>query len=149
MVSESLLRALNDALIDAGNKRNTLQFGVNDLREVLANAKASLQRAEIQESNAVSANDRKNTEHRELLDYYNGLANKNGLGSILTRIELLASEQLETHRHLQTSRDIRMDCHRKWDQAQTNLAVAEKALEEATKDWQRMSAELEKVRNEK
>ena len=84
-----------------------------------------------------------------MLDYYNGLADKAGLGSILNRIELLAREQLETHRHLQTSRDIRMNCHRQWDQAQTNLAVAEKALEEAVKEWRRMSAELEKARDEK
>ncbi len=148
MVSESLLRTLNAALIDAGNRRNALQFGVNELRSVLANAKASLQRAEVKESKAVGANDRKTAEHRELLDYYNGRADKPGLGSILSRIEVLANEQLETHRHLQTSRDIRMNCQRQWDQALTNLAVAEKALEEAVKEWQRMAAEVEKARNE-
>ncbi len=149
MVSETLLRTLDATLQAAGNKRNAIQFEVNNLNSALADAGANLQRAETQEANAASRNDLKKAEHRELLDYYNGLADKSGLGSILERIEALANEQHETHRLLVAAREIRMQRFQESEQAKIGLAVVRERLAEAVKEWQRMTMEVEKARNER
>jgi hypothetical protein len=148
MVSESLLRTLDTALQGAGNKRNAIQSEVNNLNFALADATANFQRAQNQEANAVAHNDHKKAKHRELLDYYNNQVDKSGLGSVLEQIEVLAREQHATHRVLGESREIRMQAYREQEQAKTNLAVAQSRLTEAVKEWQRMSAEVEKARNE-
>jgi uncharacterized phage infection (PIP) family protein YhgE len=149
MVSNTILEQLNAAFIDAANKRNQIQSEVNALRDLASQANTSLQRAETQQANAVASNDQKLSEHRELLGYYNGLADKSGLNAIEARIERIASAQRETHRLLGEANRIRQGCYSEAERAKTNLAVAESKLGEAQKEWQRMSEQLERARNER
>jgi len=147
MVSDTLLRSLDLALRSAGNRRNQTQIEVNDLRRAVTTAEANFQRAQTQETNATIRNDQKQAEHKELLDYYNGLADKSDLGAILEQIETCAAEQRDTNRLLGESREIRMQRYSELEKAKTDLAVAESRLVDATKEWHRMFAQVAEARN--
>jgi len=148
MVSNIVLRELDAAVQQAANRRNKLQSKVNSLRSVLSDASANLQRAQTEEQNAVDHNDVKIKEHHEVLDYYNSLTDKSGLGAIPIRIEGLAAEQRATHRLLGEARETRMQRYRELEEAKTELAGAEIELAEAAKEWLSASAQAQKAREE-
>jgi ribosome recycling factor len=149
MVDDVVLRQLDGAVQDAANRRNEVQSKVNDLRRQFSDANINLQRAQNQEQIATDAEKLKSEEHRKLFDYYNGLVDKSGLESVLERIEKLAAEQREAVHLVASAREIRVQCNRQLEAAQREMAVAEQNLKKVQEQWQRVSDEAIKARNER
>jgi hypothetical protein len=149
MVSETVIRSLSAALQEASNKRNLAQSEVNLCRSKLTQIQANAQRATNQESTANVQVELKKKEHTELLDYYNGLADKTGLEAILERVERLAKEQTEATTILSQARDITLRSNLAVERAQTELAVATQRLQEAAGQWQRLSEEVTRASSER
>lgn len=149
MVSEIVMRSLNEALGEAANRRNAAQSEVNDRSLALTDAQANAQRAATQEANAAARNDLKVRELRELTEYYNGLLDKTGLEAIRDKIERLSQEQFTANQDVSGARQITVQRNAMVEEAKTRLAVTRTAFEEAQKKWQRMSEECQRASNER
>lgn len=148
MVDEVVLRAFDNAVRDAGNKRNQLQFEVNELRSRLAEAAGNLQRAQNQEQASRERHRLKSEEHRKVLAFYNGEADKTGLGAILTQIDGLVDQTNAILLEVRKAEEIRMGSHRDHEQAKIDLAVGESNLKNAQKEWLEVSERSRKAREE-
>jgi hypothetical protein len=149
MVTESVLRNLNAALQAAGEKRNLLQMRVNDLRTGMQSAKANFQRAETQEANTRQFHEQKHRECKELLDYYNGIADKTDLAAIPARIERLTAEANDALTTVRRAGEIRQQQYREMEIANSAFAGAEIELKQAQQEWAGISARVHQAHEER
>jgi hypothetical protein len=122
---------------------------VNDLRTAMQTAKANFQRAETQETTARQFHDRKQRDCKELLDYYNGIADKSPLGAIPAQIERLTAEANDALSTVRQAGEIRQQRYREMEIANSAFAGAEVELKQAQQEWQGISAEVSRAHEER
>src|SRR5437867_9945965 len=131
MPNDRLVVTLNETLRELTEKQRQSDAFVVDRRGIAERARHNLQIAQDQEKCAIHDDEEIVAKKRELLDYYNGLAEKPQ--ALSDKIDSLGVEQSATSRKRQEAARIVQQRQQELRDAETRSVVAQKDLETVQK----------------
>jgi len=136
---------LQESLVRANKRQVACQAMLEISALRVANAKMSLQLAQMREATADAANRAATEKHRKLVELCTALPDERVRRALRNEIERFAQEQRATHREAQATAEAVRHCQCELSLAETERSLASAAIETAHDDWSQIAKQVEEA----